>query len=493
MQQFPLAPSETGFNYGPPTSGFMPNTDQLPDISRYLVTEVNPARSNNTLDYERCAILHNYIVQYSWVAEGNLLSDFTHRSFFEHYGDEAEVARERLHPSLVAFLEAIYLPEDGLSSFFLWAKSISSPSEMWAYHDSEMTFGYEDFLTLYQTNRGLQGFSHHDGLNYNQNTHRATMAMAIEDQEFTRPVEDHEDLWFPLESVLSNWIHMIQIGKITVASNIEPKEYKIGQWIWNSYSSVQIDNTVAAFDRLVSAIEARIPNPLPLTPDTLQLLNNSDLDAASVPTSCFIRSLLTRVKTPRFRYIAPGLLVPHDKEAFIAKQLFTSIDTSSEDQLYIPPVLIFPAEELQANISDIDRYRSPNPFPMPYHRKGDPRHIIPAGLYSESVYRYDVDGAEEGFRLILPFELGKSEGLARKSDGSPLGTESISGLFQHGFKPFGGEWTRAQRLERLFNKWRDLVESGIWIVGKDGVEGGIQTFRNADLGGWKDYWIAPDW
>lgn len=37
------------------------------------------------------------------------------------------------------------------------------------------------------------------------------------------------------------------------------------------------------------------------------------------------------------------------------------------------------------------------------------------------------------------------------------------------------------------------MESGQWTVGRDGVEGTIDTFRDADRGAWRDYWISPDW
>ena len=38
------------------------------DIEDALVSDENPASSNGTLDYARCARLHNYIVAYGWMA-----------------------------------------------------------------------------------------------------------------------------------------------------------------------------------------------------------------------------------------------------------------------------------------------------------------------------------------------------------------------------------------------------------------------------------------
>lgn len=35
-------------------------------------------------------------------------------------------------------------------------------------------------------------------------------------------------------------------------------------------------------------------------------------------------------------------------------------------------------------------------------------------------------------------------------------------------------------LSMILDNWRQLVESGEWSVGSDGVEGGIEVFRDAD-------------
>lgn len=115
--------------------------------------------------------------------------------------------------------------------------------------------------------------------------------------------------------------------------------------------------------------------------------------------------------------------------------------------------------------------------------------------------RRDLDSAEEGFRLLLipgPGASNTAELHARKSDGTLLdGVDSqVAGLFQHGHKPFGGEWWRPQRLERLLGQWATLVETGVWTVGPDGVDGTVDTFvdgANAAAGGWRHYWISPDW
>lgn len=104
------------------------------------------------------------------------------------------------------------------------------------------------------------------------------------------------------------------------------------------------------------------------------ILTDGDLDMASVPTECFIRSSLTRVWKPRFQKIAPGLIVPHDRAAFVASQLSTRVginpslggagmasvadikvddtDEGKTGDLVIRPVLIFPAKLGQTTNSE---------------------------------------------------------------------------------------------------------------------------------------------
>ncbi|KFY24380.1 hypothetical protein V491_02176 [Pseudogymnoascus sp. VKM F-3775] len=464
-------------------------SSKLSDTSRHLVTPDNPASNTGTLDYRRCALLHNFIVEYSWLADGRSLSDIDRRSFFERGGDEANKIRERLDLALISFLEEANDIEYDLEhpNFYFWVGSIHHPSQMFVisdnFHDDSET------ITLYPTDVAF--CSHLNGLMYHQKQCKATMALGIEDRDFTEPIEDHPELWHPLETVLSNWIHMIQIGKITAS----PKETDIdkqGAWEWHSYSEAQVDSTVAAFDQLVDAIESRMAAESLRPAREGPFLSDEDLDAASILNPCFVREFLTRVRVPRFEFIAPGLLVSHGREAFVSGQVFTTVDTSSDDGVVVPPVLLFRATDRTANFDYDSEYISLNPFAGPYGvPKGD--HSVPAGLYSESVRRSEWDNAEEGFRLILPFALSGKEDGARTSDGRRPMKGAVADLFQHGFKPFGGEWYRAQRLERLFEKWTELVERGVWDIDVKGVAGTVEKFGDADKGAWRDYYIEPTW
>ncbi|KAI2622558.1 hypothetical protein GGR54DRAFT_599025 [Hypoxylon sp. NC1633] len=457
------------------------------------VAKPNLPRDDDAMDAARCAALHNKLVEHAWIAEGLALEELDRRSYFQHHGDAANEIRGRLNPAVTSFLESIIVHEK-LPTFFYWVEGIAPPDMM--FPDEEM-FSEDErdrFLLLYTTNIAIVG--HSMGLIYDQKLHRATMALGMEDIDFTHPVTEHEDLWHPLETVLGNWLQMGEIGKIT-ASPIEAPNAKHGPWTWHSYGPAQVDSTLAAFERLTIAIEDRMSPGKLLHASNGPLLENSDLDAASVPQRCFIRSFLTRARRPRFKTIAPGLEVPLDPGVFVANQRFTAVDTRSEYGILIPPVLIFAsAERRTVNFDPPGPYVSLNPFCKVYANsvpRGD--YSTLAGLYSESVDRSFLDNSEEGFRLLLPFRFRAHGGEygARKSNGQLVERHSVADLFQHGHKPFGGEWWRAQRLERLFDRWRELVESGVWRVGSQGVEGTIDTFKDADTGRWRDYIIEPTW
>lgn len=245
------------------------------------------------------------------------------------------------------------------------------------------------------------------------------------------------------------------------------------------------------------------------------LLTPSALNAALMPDRCFARAFLTRARRPEFQYIAPGLLMPPAENIdFVASQPIATWESAHA----VPPVCLFPAAPRDGG-GDFDGARvvkvtmeTANSF---YHAccrdvlAEDPpaSWILLAGIYSEPVRGADAveDLAEEGFRLLLPYPLEGGENLgpaervegggagARKSDGSPVGRGTVDELFQHGYKPFGGRYGRPQRLERLFEHWRTLVERGVWSVGVQGVEGSLDTFRDADTERWRDYQVPPTW
>lgn len=140
----------------------MPSSTQV-NINRWLVTSENPPRQTDGLDYERCAALHNYIVECGWIGSGQSPDEMPRRTWFDIYGDEAIEQRENLHGSVVEFLKRAWdVAED--MSFFYWVSRLSLSKQLWEDHNPDLAEEGEElrFFTLYPMNFGLGG--HPDGL-----------------------------------------------------------------------------------------------------------------------------------------------------------------------------------------------------------------------------------------------------------------------------------------------------------------------------------------
>ncbi|KAI3318878.1 hypothetical protein HD806DRAFT_304778 [Xylariaceae sp. AK1471] len=486
------------------------DVSQLPNVNDLLVTADNPARDDlSGMDYARCAALHKYLVHYAWFAEGRAPAGLhSENTFFTAHGAAAEALRPRLEPSLTAFLATALLPPADApepAPFFFWAHGLSDPDDLFANHAADLFDEPADSLVcLYFPNIG-QGGESGGGLLYHQGCHRAAVFMHMDDYDYALPVEAHPTLWHPLETVLSNWVDLIRLGKITASPRDAPALFgseKIGPWEWRPYSEAQVAACVCAWDGLCDSIEARVLLLPPVSAGATihavepePIVGPDALDAASVPEYCFARAFLTRARRPQFRCIAPGLLLPPTAASeFTAAQPFTRLPRAPHA---IPPVCLFSTVRGER---EVDLTGSLSPFCNGFRaRSADPAvpSQVPAGVYSESVERNAFDNAEEGFRLLLPYglegDVGDASAGARKSDGSFVGRGKVAELFQHGYKPFGGDYYRAQRLECLLDHWRMLVDEGIWSVGPQGVEGTIDTFRKADTAHWRDYFISPTW
>jgi hypothetical protein len=111
---------------------FLP-TDELESrvlatVEDALVTSTNPARNGGALDHERCAILHNYLVEYGWTASGRSLDDSARRSFFDVYPDQPDAGDtilRRLHGSVVLFLRSITMADETSVPFFFWVSGVT--------------------------------------------------------------------------------------------------------------------------------------------------------------------------------------------------------------------------------------------------------------------------------------------------------------------------------------------------------------------------------
>lgn len=180
---------------------------QILDIEDALVSDDNPARDDGTLDYERCARLHNYLVAYGWMARnGKDTPDVdalaSEKWFFHDANEEVEATRERLNAPLNKFLDLVYDPRP---PFFYWIDGlVMELSDEYFIDDNEMEEDKERFVLCYRTIPDLGG--HNLGVVYDQQLNRASFPMTTDNMESVEPIDEHEEMWFPLETILTSLV-----------------------------------------------------------------------------------------------------------------------------------------------------------------------------------------------------------------------------------------------------------------------------------------------
>ncbi|KAK7959265.1 uncharacterized protein PG986_004119 [Apiospora aurea] len=417
----------------------------LPNVDALLVTADNPARTDlEGMDHVRRAALHNYLLHHAWAAESRPAAQLyaSGKTFFNDNhpdGWRARALRPRIHPSLAAFLDTALLrpisetwSQDhegvGPEGLFFWASGINADDPEGFFDQGAADLHDEDpdsLVCLYGCNEGGESGG---GLYYHQPSHRAAVFLDMWDHDYAMPVAAHPELWHPLETILSNWIELIRIGKVAVVPEHAPDRLLgsgDGLWKWRPYGEGQVATCVGAWDRLCNAIEARIISAPGGGSDSADmerkaLLAPSVLDAAAVPARCFARDFLTRARRPRFQCIAPGLLLPpEDEREFAASQPLSGLARESREA--VPPVCLFPAalrgEDGRANEVEVTMetangfYYSCRDVLTKESISSSSSLVVPAGVYSESVRTNGLDCAAEGFRLLLPYPLEVGEGL----------------------------------------------------------------------------------
>lgn len=139
-------------------------TFSIDDQLTWRVTPENSIREVDGMDWERCACLHNLIIQLGWTGLGNPETEMPRRSWWQtNITNEAleEEWSRRLSPSLKLFLQAAY--ETPHENFFYYVSGLNGPNRFYTgMHEQGDTI-----LSLYQmTNLNISG--HRDGLKYSK-------------------------------------------------------------------------------------------------------------------------------------------------------------------------------------------------------------------------------------------------------------------------------------------------------------------------------------
>ncbi|QYS99747.1 hypothetical protein H0G86_006866 [Trichoderma simmonsii] len=463
-------------------------------MSQWRVTAEHPLRETEGLDHERCAALHNLIVERGWIASGRSLSDLDRRSWWECYGGDAELSpyAAKLSPSVIAFLKTAWhgyaITAQPQHAFFRYLSGLCSPDDLWKnahYGDDEDDSNKARYVTLYMANWAL-GASHPLGLVFDQQTSTAMQHMSIQDTNITM---NGRQIWLPLELILEAFLDMIDQGKaLAVDSSYDGEQERIGPWIMPSYTVCDLDQTLEAFGRLTHAVESRMPAT---RSNETHRLGDAIRSSELLPNS-FAGQFLARARDTRFSHIAPGLRIAR-------QQPFSSVNVEGGK---MRPILIF--ESSQEAYQDTER--APwgeevhiSHFPQPFQSITN----FPAGIYLTETVPHGAHPFEDGCKLILPHTIG-GNGWARTSDGALFGENTqakgprasqvprSTQLYQQGFNHF--IQTHDVQLKHVLRHWADMVEKGKWAVDVDGVGGGIEKWREADTEDhWQDYQLPMSW
>lgn len=304
-------------------------------------------------------------------------------------------------------------------------------------------------------------------------------------------------VWDPLEVILSAWLDMIDTRKIVARSPPVRGPWEAEPWELQLYSQHDIQAAVNGFDNLILGIECLLENPSlqtkdipedqaklmalvvakfdsPRSLDEIGLISAEVLCRAGLKQG-FVWDFLRSVRRPKanIKYIGPGLRLP------------TEADFSPHplQNLEIPHIFDNPILPIPLFVSDT---KSSTPVFENYPFQDISN--LPHGLWTNYVDKDGQHGFEDGCTFCLPFEIG-ANGFARLTDDSFIGEKldnrvaKPSGqrneLYQTGYNHYIPG--HAPQLGDILNIWQTLVRVGEWEVGEEGVLGGIEKFKEADM------------
>ncbi|OGE50002.1 hypothetical protein PENARI_c019G09674 [Penicillium arizonense] len=356
-----------------------------------------------TFDPRRSAELHNRILQHAWAGAGHDIASLPSTTWWEEYSPVD--LESRLTPNLAEFLRSArstpsraWSEKDPGFNLFYFLVGLQTSHHMLQY--SMLDTEGDRFVYLYQAT-GCYTCDEEVGIVFDQDTE---LAAFIPHWQFSGHVIGNPGSWMPLQQILGAYLEMIDEGKVQIFTEVKFPLDQFFPWEYYQYTQRDIDKSITIFNRLLDAIEHRLP-VLPVQSDKIDITYpQSILDKAFTPNKSFVRSFLSALP-PReihFRYIAPGIRIQSFDE--LKSQPFAAFCATRQDKSdgedEEMPFLLFRADG--SNLS---------PWSRPYYNVD-----IPAGLYTEEISKTRAQDFGDMSRLLLPFGIG-SRRYARDSTG----------------------------------------------------------------------------
>jgi hypothetical protein len=294
-------------------------------------------------------------------------------------------------------------------------------------------------------------------------------------------------IWQRLETILSAWIEMIERRKVAAVHkglgngpdpasgvSLDSKD----PWGWAPWTQADLEDTLEAWNNLISAINNRLPEPRSDPLSRTSLFEVDDLRAAKIEEGSFAWEFYRKACKPHFRYLAP------------------SLQLASREQLLSLPFKPAWESQLPKRLAMHGTGTPPDVFPLPillgsqlakswvdyYQYEVGP---VACGLYfdildSRSPLSHPY---EDAARVVLPYELDAST-TARRLDGKAA--TGNADLYQIGQNPFETDRS-ATRLWLILKLFVAHVDAGEWKVDADGVCEPATVFDNFFVRG-----VEPD-
>lgn len=401
-------------------------------------------------DPAKCAQLHNQIL--TIVAAGPRGASNRLVNFFAAYEDveAADPSRQYLSEPLVKFLSQIDVAVadgDNFSDTLSFTPHLAQPhlASFWSYSEWDLEDQYPHAILLYPE----AGGDGEGGVFFDMSTNLAVMI--IVSAEFP-----HKDQWQPLEIILQRYLDLFESGKYHV-SDYDSNATGCSAEPWVEQDVLA---TLEQYHALLDAIAARIAGAMV---EDKPLVSTDTLTRWNVKG--FAYEFLSRAKSPSFTFIAPGITV-WNASAFNTlrvEDIGSARDKVATEQEF-ETVLIFPSDTQVYEGDEMLRFISPVLF-----------HNL-AGVY---LWGPDTDE----MRFILPYPIGQNGfvffGSSPRDDLDwKWRVRGNDVLYQHGRCPFFRD--HFTRLVTLLHSWTIAVEWGDFLVGPNGVEGGMDLYKQAD-------------
>ena len=243
-------------------------------------------------------------------------------------------------------------------------------------------------------------------------------------------------------------------------------------WGWAPWTKADLEDSLDAWNDLISAINDRLPEPHAEPLSGASLFEIDDLRAAGIEKGCFAWEFYSKACRPSFQFLAPELQLP-SRGQLLANTFGQAWDSQNPHRGSLGRPDVFPlpillGAQLAKSWVGTHEYKVGN---------------VAWGLYLDILdSRFHMCPYEDAARLVLPYELDEAT-LARKLDGKPA--TGNAELYQIGQNPF--ETHRATQLWQMLKNFTAHVDAGEWKVDANGVCEAATVFGNLFV-----YGMEPD-